>query len=257
VNSCVGTYTALGPHTFVPNENCFSEPLYGVAALVPTDPDPKTSQGWVLSEYTYTPGDVQTAWINIDGALKKQVDETHITLGPNTDAQGHLVLDEPLFDANNSDDVIFGGWDDDFLHGGSGDDAMLGGEALADSYVQLLDAVTGLPVGLVHTDWTRPLNPGDILHFGADTNAWHSNHHNASRLGEFLLYDEYDPRRAILFFDNGTTWSCTAFSPSGHTCTNTGGTPPINHQFFLNFDKNDGRTTPSGCISLAPNGTCL
>src|SRR5262249_1875278 len=98
---------------------------------------------------------------------------------------------------------------------------------------------------------------GDILHFGADTNAWHSNHHNASRLGEFLLYDEYDPRRAILFFDNGQTWSCTAFSPSGHTCTNSGGPPPTNHQYFLNFDPNDGRTTPVGCISLAPNGTCL
>jgi hypothetical protein len=257
VSSCVGTYTQIKPGVFVPNENCFSEPLYGVAALVATDPDAKTSQGWVLSEYIYTPGQVQTAWINIAGALKKQIDSTPFNLGPNDDGQGHLVLDMPLFDANNSDDVIFGGWDDDFLHGGAGDDAMMGGEALTDSYVQLLDPVTGLPTGLVHTDWTRPWNPGDILHFGADTNPWHSNHHNASRLGEFLLYDEYDPRRAILFFDNGQTWSCTAFSPSGHTCTNTGGAAPTNHQFFLNFDKNDGRTTPTGCISLAPNGTCL
>src|SRR5439155_14237983 len=54
--ACAGTYTQLKPGVFVPNEDCFSEPLYGVAALVPTDPDAKTSQGWVLSEYIYTPG---------------------------------------------------------------------------------------------------------------------------------------------------------------------------------------------------------
>src|SRR5439155_17451762 len=110
------------------------------------------------SEYIYTPGQVQTAWINIDGALKKQVDETPFNLGPNTDAQGHLVLDEPLFDANNSDDVIFGGWDDDFLHGGSGDDAMLGGEALADAYVHGFNDATSNIDELVRSDWTLPRN---------------------------------------------------------------------------------------------------
>jgi hypothetical protein len=87
--------------------------------FVATDPDPKTSQGFVLNEFIYTPGQVQTATINVATFLAKSVDETPYNLGPNDDGQGHLILDLPLFDANNSDDIIFGGWDDDFLHGGS------------------------------------------------------------------------------------------------------------------------------------------
>jgi len=53
-----------------------------------------------------------------------------------------------------------------------------------------------------------------------------------------------------------------AVSNSGHTCTNVGTFPtdangmPL-YQYFLNFDANDGRPTNPGCISLAPNGTCL
>ena len=40
---------------------------------------------------------------------KKEVDLTPFNLGPNTVA-GHFQVDLPLFDANNSDDIIFGGW---------------------------------------------------------------------------------------------------------------------------------------------------
>ena len=96
------------------------------------------------------------------GALKKEVDITPYNLGPNpSSATSRSTL--PLFDANNSDDVIYGGWDDDFLHGGSGDDAIAGGEALHDSYVQHFHR-RRLPGdrcedGLVRTDWTRPYNP--------------------------------------------------------------------------------------------------
>ncbi|MDT8302654.1 MAG: hypothetical protein RQ760_14315, partial [Sedimentisphaerales bacterium] len=50
--------------------------------------------------------------------LDKTVDITPFNLKPN--AEGG---DDPLFDANLSDDIIFGGLGDDFLHGGSGDDA--------------------------------------------------------------------------------------------------------------------------------------
>ena len=70
-----------------------------------------------------------------------------------------------------------------------------GSEALGDSpvgtgfvgggYVPLYPDVTTCQqgvtcsIGVIRTDWTRPWNPGDMLHFGADTNPWHSNHHNA------------------------------------------------------------------------------
>ena len=39
----------------------FAEPLYGILALRTVDPDTKTSQGDVLNEFIYTPGQVQTA----------------------------------------------------------------------------------------------------------------------------------------------------------------------------------------------------
>ena len=111
-----------------------------------------------------------------------------------------------LFDANGYDDIIFGGLGNDFLHGGSGDDAISGAEALPMSYVQLYSNNTtcgqennDCVIGLVLLDYAHPWNVGDTLHFGADTNPWHSNGHVAARLGEFLLYNEYDPRRAILF----------------------------------------------------------
>src|SRR6185503_9135699 len=204
----------------------------------------------------YTPGLVQTATINIAGLLAKAVDLSPYNLSPNSLGLG----DQPKYDANNSDD-IFGGWDDDFLRCHSGDDAIVGSEAMAQAYVQSYatpcQQEVNCATGLVRTDWTRPYNPGDILHFGADTNPWHSNHHNASRLGEFLLYDEFDARRTILFKADGSVWTCLAYSNSGHTCTDTGGAAPTTQPYFVNFDQGDGRVTPLGCVQLAPNGTCL
>lgn len=75
--------------------------------------------------------------------------------------------------------MLFGGWDDDFLHGGSGDDAVSGAEALATSYAPTYAG------GVRETGWNRPVNDGRLL--GYDT-----------ARGAFALYDEYDPRRAIL-----------------------------------------------------------
>src|SRR6185503_13436195 len=173
-----------------------------------------TSQGDVLGEFIYTPGLVQTATINIAGLLAKAVDLSPYNLSPNSLGLG----DQPKYDANNSDDVIFGS------------------EAMAQAYVQSYatpcQQEVNCATGLVRTDWTRPYNPGDILHFGADTNPWHSNHHNASRLGEFLLYDEFDARRTILFKADGSVWTCLAYSNSGHTCTDTGGAAPTTRPYF-------------------------
>jgi hypothetical protein len=156
----------------------------------------------------------------------------------------------PLYDANNSDDVIYGGWDNDFLHGAAGDDAMLGGEAPAGAYSQRYDAEGNL-VGIVRSDWDRPYNPGNLLNFGADFDPWHSNQHNAGRLGEFALYDEYDPRRTILLKDDGTASKDNS---------------PQNN-WFLNFASgpydptdlipDEGRDSGEGPILIAPNGTVL
>ncbi|HWQ28293.1 MAG TPA: Calx-beta domain-containing protein [Dehalococcoidia bacterium] len=254
-----------------------TEPLYGILGFRTVDPDSRTSQGDVLNEFIYTPGQVQTATINVAGALKKEVDISPYNLGPNFVA-GHFQVDLPLFDANNSDDVIFGGWDDDFLHGAAGDDAISGAEAMEASFVQHFSGPAGgqdaqqsggAPDGVIHVDWNRPYNPGNLLLFGADVDPWNSPKPMVRRLGEFYLYDEYDARRAILFDGAGKTWGCTSFSPSGHVCT---GNPPVSsfpYRFFLNLTETskldgtytvlmtEGRITPSGCIDVSPNGTCL
>ena len=204
-------------------EDCFSEPLYGTTAFQQVDTCPFNHSvlcGDYLDQYIATPGEVQTAVINIGGDLKKTVDLTPYNLQPSG-------MDDPKFDANNSDDVIFGGLGGerlpnyplvighrnseeppfgqergiagDFLHGGAGDDAIAGGEAIWNGYAQLYDRQTGaLLPNAYRTDWTRPFNPGDLLHFGEDADAWHDNGPIVTRLGEFALYDEYDPRRTIM-----------------------------------------------------------
>ena len=246
-----------------------AEPLFGIEKFLIGDPDTRKTQGYVLSEFIYTPGQVQTATINVAGELKKEFDITPYNLGPNLVA-GHFQVDLPLYDANNSDDVIFGGWNNpftgagavggtdqshDFLHGGSGDDAIGGGEALVESYVQHFSA-GGVENGVVRTDWTRPYNRGNLLLFGADSDPWNAPKPFAPRLGEFYLYDEYDPRRAILFNPNGTTWGCAAFSNSGHVCISN--PPAPTKQFFLNLSSaaGEGYLSASSCVQTNPNGSC-
>ncbi len=246
------------------NNATVGEPLYGVAPFLPAgtcSANHSVLCGSHLNQWIATPGDVQTAIINAAGDLKKTVDLTPFNLTPN--AAG---ADQPLFDANNSDDVIFGGLGGevqyyptqigglakndpnpaaqlrgvagDFLHGGSGDDAIAGGEAIWNAYTQVWVDGALLP-NAYRSDWTRPFNPGDLLHFGMDYDAWHDNGPIVSRLGEFALYDEYDPRRTILVNADGTA-----------NKTGTG------HQWFLNLYSDEGPAL-TGCTSLAPNGTCL
>ncbi|WP_206521912.1 hypothetical protein [Mesorhizobium sp. M7A.F.Ca.CA.004.04.1.1] len=216
------------------NSATYGESLFGVLPLLATDPDTRTSQGDVLNEFISTPGQVQTETINVGGKMKKAVDLTPYNLTPN--AQGG---DNPLFDANVVDDIIFGGLGDDFIHGGSGDDAVGGGEALPDSYTQRFDAA-GNVVGIVRTDFSRPWNPGDVLRFGPDSDPWNAPKPVQSRLGEFFLYDEYDPRRTIMFNADGSVWKT--------------GAAPITRQYFLNLVDNEGPLV-NGAIAFAPNGT--
>ena len=133
------------------NSTTTGESLYGLAPLAAVDV--------VIS----TPGKIQQATINVDGALKKTVNLTPFNVDPNGDV---------LFDATQGDDIIYGGLGDDFLHGGVGDDAISGAEALAQYY-------------------TNTSNTGNILHYGEE------------RAGEFGAYNEFEPRRKILVDENG------------------------------------------------------
>jgi Ca2+-binding RTX toxin-like protein len=97
-----------------------SEPLYGIG-VIEVDRNERTLE-------IATPGDLQQSFINQTGELKKTV----VLLPFNV--QGG-VFQDPLYDAEDADDIIYGGLGDDFLHGGSGDDAISGAEALPDIYL--------------------------------------------------------------------------------------------------------------------------
>ncbi|HYF16740.1 MAG TPA: calcium-binding protein, partial [Ramlibacter sp.] len=127
------------------SRNGTAEALYGIAA---------TTQGYIS-----TPGRIQEADLNVTGELKKTVNLTPFNVDRN---------DDPLFDATESDDIIYGGLGNDSLHGGAGDDAISGAEALT-------------------TFWQQHVNPGDVLAYNPVT-------------GEFAAYDEYSPRKRIAGF---------------------------------------------------------
>jgi Ca2+-binding RTX toxin-like protein len=127
-----------------------------------------------LDKEIRTPGDIQQAFINpseivngqLVGEVFKVVDVTPFNLDPNT------TLQNPLFEPDFANDVIFGGRGNDFLHGSAGDDAMLGAEALPDFFA-------------------APINPDDPNTIGDDLLRF-----DATRI-EFADYDEEFPRLKI------------------------------------------------------------
>ncbi len=220
------------------------EPLYGIQPLGASDLDAKNTNGDVLNEFIYTPGSIQTATINVSGALKKTVDITPFSSDPGWDATADEygiagkfgdgtggTGSQPL---HVNDDIIFGGLGDDWLHGGTGDDAISGAEALpvaaagtpADNQPASVNGVTGVVVvdGLTVSGFLRPYNPGDILHFNpVDVDGQHS---NRTRAGEFALYDEYNPLRKIVV-------------AASADATQT-------YEFLLNFNESEGIVRPEG-----------
>jgi len=188
------------------SRNGTAEPLYNIGDLAGQ-----------LDQFIYTPGKMQQATINISGQLKKTVNLTPFNVDPNTAAQ------DPLFDPQYADDIIYGGLGNDWLHGGPGDDALSGAEALASSYAQLYDNAGNL-IGVVLSDYYHPYNPadGNVLRYNPDDpDARH--YDRTRRAGEFALYDEYDPLRKILLANDGT------LSKTGS-----------GYEFLLNFSSAEG-----------------
>jgi Ca2+-binding RTX toxin-like protein len=149
------------------------EPLYGIEGLDDHDPSTRYNNGTVLNEFIYTPGKIQQSTINVTGELKKSVNLTPFNLDPDGNEINEGIQD-PLFDPQYADDIIYGGWGDDFLHGGAGDDAISGAEALPEFYAD-------------------PSNQGDILGYGK-AKVWD----DPAKAGEFAWYDEYNPLKKIL-----------------------------------------------------------
>jgi len=217
------------------------EPLYGIGGLLSHDPNPKSADGNVLDEYIRTPGEIQSATINISGELKKTADLVPFSFDQNWMATDDEFPDTPG-DYPYADDIIFGGLGNDWLHGGSGDDAISGAEALEHAYVPDYYDSDGDPATLildlgyeVAGDPTKldMMNPGGVLAYNSvDLDGRHLN--NRFRPGEFALYDEYDPRRLILLTEMGE------LSKDG-----TG------YEFLLNFAQTEGVVRPEGTVEKA------
>jgi Ca2+-binding RTX toxin-like protein len=230
------------------------EPLYGIAGLLDKDASPRYSNGDALDELIYTPGNIQIAIINPEGALKKTADLVPFSFDPAWMAMDDEYPDN-LDNTPYADDIVFGGLGSDFLHGGSGDDAISGAEALPDAYVPTAFDQDGNPHGVLNLGYNAfqlpdPINPGDTVSLSVledgdwlafnpeDVDGQHLN--NRFRAGEFFLYDEYDPRRKILLTDDGELWKP--------------GDPGVGKEFLLNFDESQlslGVTRPAGEVPKA------
>jgi len=199
---------------FASRNNALGEPLNGIAGLTAAQRDVTIT----------TPGNMQTAVINVTGQLKYAVDLTPFSDDPNWNA----LKDEfngpgstQSITTVHNDDIIFGGLGSDSIHGGSGDDALSGTEASVLSFGQQYD-INGNLIGTVEIDYSHPFNPGNELAFNpVDVDGKH--HDKRSRAGEFALYDEYDPMRSILLNADGSL-----------NKTNSG------MQFFLNNNATEG-----------------
>ena len=170
----------------------------------------------------------------------------------------------PLFDANNSDDIIFGGLGDDFLHGGSGDDAISGAEALSTAYVQLyagtcqqarLDACV---IGLVPHRLDAAVQPGRhaALRRRHEPAGTRTATRRAPRRVRALRRVRPAPRDPVQR-RRQRCGGCAASRTSGHTCTDTGGPAPTGRPVLPQLDaSNEGAGHQRLRARRRPNGTC-
>lgn len=232
------------------NDDALAEPLHGIDKIPVGEANKEIS----------TPGKIQREIINVQDRLKKTV-EVIAFRTDDIEASNTTVL---FSEALRFNDILFGGlgggefvadegagdgWGNytglagDAIHGGDGDDAISGGEALPSYYAGSVpggfaalnaflrnqqDAPDDSQTPGVDPDpdladnpyWFTfsPYNPGDILRFEGN-----------GKPDEFALYDEFHPRRKIVFdFDTGEVLE---------TIDDFSGQPL---DFLLNFDAADG-----------------
>jgi Ca2+-binding RTX toxin-like protein len=144
---------------FTSRDSVRGEPLYGVAGVGSDELD---------FEILVVPGQIPLQSVTyVTGLLNKTAHLTPSNLDP------YLISQDPEFDAQYANDIVFGGWGNDFLHGGAGDDALSGAEAM--------------PVYYSH-----PYNSGDVLGYGIPGSE-----------GKFAAYDEDSPLAKIRVDDTG------------------------------------------------------
>ena len=144
---------------FTSRDSVRGEPLYGVSGVGSDELD---------FEIPTVPGQIPLQSVTyVTGLLNKTAHLTPSNLDP------YLISQDPEFEAQYANDIVFGGWGNDFLHGGAGDDALSGAEAI--------------PVYYAH-----PYNSGDVLGYGIPGSE-----------GKFAAYDEDSPLAKIRVDDTG------------------------------------------------------
>lgn len=236
-----------------------AEPLNGIAARNPEQTNLKKNDEVdtnALNAIISTPGNIQYEIINIEGELIKAAE---LFAFRTDDIDDGVVSPVNEFgEALRWNDILFGGLENDFIHAGDGDDGVSGAEALPAYYsgagfsLGLNQEFTGINSFLQNMQisppngtpdladnpfWFEfaPYNPGDVLRFeGKEIVS--ENGQGLRTLDEFAWYDEFNPRRKIMFdYDAG---------PGGVELlsTLTGVANPID--FLLNFDETEGPDGP-------------
>ncbi|TXS95200.1 calcium-binding protein [Parahaliea maris] len=240
------------------NSDTYDESLYGIAARSAEQtnlknneqPDPNS-----LNAVISSPGNIQRAVINVENELVKGV-ELFAFRTDDLDGQNRGEFDASI----RFNDIIFGGLQNDFIHSGDGDDAVSGAEALPtyysgevsggfDALNTFLQAMQSSPpntpegisdVADLLTDnpfWFAfaPYNPGDILRFEGKE-ILEENGQRARTRDEFAWYDEFNPRRKLMFDFDALAGDIAPLA------TLSGIANPID--FLLNFDETEGPDGP-------------
>jgi Ca2+-binding RTX toxin-like protein len=249
------------------NSDQYGEGLYGIDKLNPQQtnlkknefPDPRSLNAEIRS-----PGNIQRAIINVENELIKPVELLAFrTEDLNDKTVGEFGTPPGVGVPVRFNDIIFGGLDNDFIHAGDGDDAISGAEALPSYYSgagfevgpnqEFTDVNTFLqnmqaspsndPRPLTDNPfWFNfaPYNPGDILRFEGKE-ILEENGQRARTRDEFAWYDEFSPRRKLMFdFENGLAATAAGLNDVTALASldDLGGHRAID--FILNFDETEG-----------------
>ena len=196
------------------NSATYGEPLYGIAPIPATE----------LTQLIATPGNVQTAVINVEGSIKYTAYLWPYSVNPLTSftnptwangcATNHAC---PPYWARYGHNIIYGGWGSDTIHGGPGDSAISGAEAPIYAYTDNFSPtcrftqgtatgetctptfVTRTNTTAIRSDWYHPFNPGNVLGWTTPTTHNGPNPPN----GKFKMFTGTDPRRKVMLTTTG------------------------------------------------------
>ncbi len=230
------------------SRNGYSEPLNGVNSAIPANQ---------LNELITTPGNAQSAVINVAGALNFNALLYPYVWDPATYLSPGISNGNPTYSTNCKENavcptyetvyghnIIYGGWGNGVIQAGPGDSALSGAEAPTLSYADNFDMYGGktptldrqnqatyMSTGVasenvldyvlntvpIETDFFHPVNPGNAAGYMPYSDPPNGNQGRGYNIGKSLYFNAEDPRRQILLFP--TVVDPTASTVDGLTPT--------------------------------------